>query len=290
MLLELAYGDAYGFGFEFADPKVVAEHNNPKKGYRPSPKGTAKAGCYSDDAQMSIGMADFMLDKKTPKTSVFLARFFLLAFKRDPRPGYSQGFYNILKECKNGTELVQKILPHSRKNGGAMRAIPCGLLHDPEEVVDLAMWQASLTHATRDGMNAAAAAALLAWGCRQGCDPGYLPTLLNDWLPIYKWDEPHVGPVTTYGIQTVRAALTVLVNTSALTDVLKESVAFTGDVDTVAAIAMGAASLSPYYDKALPKAIRSGLEDGPYGKSYLVDLDARLMAAFPGRLAVAASD
>jgi ADP-ribosylglycohydrolase len=222
-----------------------------------------------------------MLDTKSPRTSVYLARSFVQAFRRDPRQGYSQGFYDLLKTFKNGTEFVQKIRPTSKKNGGAMRSIPCGLLPTPEAVMDRAMWQASLTHATRDGMNAAAAAALLAWGCRQGCDPSYLPLLLNDWLPTYHWEQPHSGPVSTDGIETVRAALEVLVQVNSLSGVLRESVHFTGDVDTVAAIAMGAASLSPHYRPDVPRAIEYGLEGGTYGKDYLRALDAKLLQAFP---------
>jgi len=49
-------------------------------------------------------------------------------------------------------------------------------------------------------------------------------------------------------------------------------------VDSVAAIAMGLASLSAEYVSDIPATLVEGLEDGEYGRSYLQALDARLAA------------
>jgi len=56
-------------------------------------------------------------------------------------------------------------------------------------------------------------------------------------------------------------------------------VPWVGEVDTVAAVAMSAASLSPRITDDLDRALYDGLEDGPYGKRYLAALEARLFAA-----------
>jgi hypothetical protein len=58
-------------------------------------------------------------------------------------------------------------------------------------------------------------------------------------------------------------------------------VAYTGDVDTVAAVALGAASCAQDVEQDLPQALLDGLEGGPYGKAYLSALDARLAELCP---------
>jgi ADP-ribosyl-[dinitrogen reductase] hydrolase len=65
---------------------------------------------------------------------------------------------------------------------------------------------------------------------------------------------------------------------NSLAALLKRCVDFTGDVDTVAAVALGAASCAVEYAQDLPGGLIAGLEDGPWGAACLRDLDARLMA------------
>lgn len=281
MMVSMAIGDAYGAGFEFAPGLVVAEHND-LSGYRPHPKGTIKPGKYTDDTQMAMALAEWMLER-TEKTNntVYLARQFLVAFHRDPRKGYADGFYHVLKGCDSGTKLLQTLRPTSRKAGGAMRAAPCGLLESAEEVIDLAMWQASITHATREGMLGAAGAALLVWACRQGCDRGYLGQMLEDLLPGCRWTDPWQGYVSGQALATVRAALTAVMSHSNMSAILQESVAYTGDTDTVAAIAMAAGALHPDIVQDLPTCLVSGLENQKYGFTYLQELDDKLLAKFP---------
>jgi ADP-ribosyl-[dinitrogen reductase] hydrolase len=64
--------------------------------------------------------------------------------------------------------------------------------------------------------------------------------------------------------------------------VLKNSIAFTGDVDTVATIAMAAASVSSRIcaNEDLPPWLVDGLENGQYGRDYLIDLDKQLDAKY----------
>lgn len=280
MLLEMAIGDAFGAGREYADPAEVAANNDGKTYVQHKRWEDLTPGRYTDDTQMAVGLAEFLLSGK-PMNTITLARSFVAVFKRDQRAGYAGGFYKLLKSVKNGTELMQQISPYSDKSGGAMRAAPCGLLATVDEVRDLAMWQASVTHATRDGMNAAAASALLVYACRQGCDQGYLPSFLNDTVPGYRWDDLWQGPVGAPGIQAVRAALTALVDGSSLSDILVRSIAFTGDVDTVAAIALAAASTHPSIRSDLHSDLYQGLENGAYGFSFLKKMDAALLKAFP---------
>jgi ADP-ribosylglycohydrolase len=280
MLVELAVGDAYGAGREFADPQLV-EATNDGVTYLQHPlhKGL-RPGRYTDDTQMSIGLSEFLLAKQ-PTTYVMLARYFVWAFKRDPRVGYSQRFYEFLVKVKNGTDFVQNLVPVSDKSGGAMRAAPCGLMSTIEEAVDLATWQAALTHASRDGLAAAQAAAALVWACRHGCDTGYLGAFLCDVVPGHGWDTPWEGPVSSAGLPVVKAALAAVMDNTSMLAALKQSIAYTGDVDTVGALAMAAASVHPAYQQDLPQVLYDGLEKGEYGRKYLEHLDEALMQRFP---------
>ena len=79
---------------------------------------------------------------------------------------------------------------------------------------------------------------------------------------------------------STRAALTALNRASRLSDLLGDCVAFTGDVDTVATIALAAASHATDIEQDLPAHFYSTLENGPYGRNYLEALDQQLLRRF----------
>jgi len=289
MFLEAAIGDAYGAGFEYADPAVVRAENDPRKGYR---QHRVPKGCYTDDTQMAIALAFVMLKSDwRDVTATDLANQFMAQFRADPRIGYSGKFQEILTEItalmtkfgKNlgGPEFLRRIRPNSAKSGGAMRAWPCGLLPTLEDAIDFSMFQASLTHATREGMDAAAAVATLVWCCRQGYDGDMISETLDARVPGYAWEIPWKGPVGSSGIAAVKAAVTAVNYSASMVEILRESVAFTGDVDTVACIALAAASVHPDIINDLPKILYQGLEKGKYGLQFLKDLDSRMLKQFP---------
>ena len=289
MMVSLALGDSFGLSFEYASPEFVTRFNHPEQGYVQHPKyKKIKPGQFSDDTQFSIAIAELLLSGQ-PHTAMNLAMHLVRSFQRDPRTGYSGNFYKVLCDCTApgntlwiaAHKFLITIVPHSNKSGGAMRAAPCGLLKEPAEVVDTALWQASITHATKDGMASAAAAALLVWACRHNCDPGFLPSFLSDHLPGYPWAEPWFRKVGSPGLESVRAALTALMQHDNMLDLLKACIAFTGDVDTVATICLAAASLHPQIEQNLPEPLFDKLENGKYGRDFLVELDRKLMAKFP---------
>ena len=282
MLYEFAIGDAYGAGFEMAPAEFVVTYNNPELGYVKHPTHNIKPGAYTDDTQMSLGLAEWLLSKEL-KTSVQLARSFVSAFKRDPREGYAAFFYDLLCKVENGTQMLQQIVPGSKRSGGAMRATPCGLCKTLEEAINLAMFQASLTHATQSGMASAAAVAALVWYCRNTKKPNLakLPTFLQKHLPQVDWKAPVQTTIPNDGVQVVLAVLQVLSDSASMEEVLKNSVAFTGDVDTVAAIAMAVASFCHSIQQDIPEVLVDGIEDGAFGSAYLKKLDRDLEKAFP---------
>jgi ADP-ribosyl-[dinitrogen reductase] hydrolase len=277
MLIEIAIGDAYGAGFEYASDKLVREQNDLSR-YVQHPRHAIKPGCYTDDTQMSIAIVEAMLAgfKWTPE---LLADRFVNAFKRDPREGYASAFHQLLTEIRDGDEFLARIRPNSEKSGAAMRAGPIGLYPTIQDVLKQAARQAALTHDTPLGIRAAQAAALMTHYCRFQLGPkNQLGKFLEEHVPGEPWSFPWTGKVDHLGVMSVRAAVTALQASDRMTDLLRACIAFTGDVDTVASIALAAGSTSRDIEQDLPQHLHDGLERGPYGYDFLKELDERLLS------------
>ena len=276
MILELAIGDAYGAGFEYVRDRRFIKNNNDLSSYIKHPRHNRKKGVYTDDAQMSIAIAELILeeDKWTPE---LIASKFLEVFHRDKRGGYAGGFQAFLKKTKSGKEFIENIRPTSDKSGAAMRSGPIGVYATIEEVISRSNQQASITHNTRDGKNAAIVASLMThyflYDLGPKSDlPGFLCKNVEG-----KWDEPWRGEVGSRGWMSVRAAITSITKNNSLSSILKSSVAWTGDTDTVATIALAAASCSDEIVKDIPEVLIKNLENRKYGRDYLISLDKKLM-------------
>ncbi len=206
MLLELAVGDAYGAGFEYASEMVV--RYNDLSRYVKHPRHNIQPGCYTDDTQMSIAIAEVIVSGE-PWTPQVLADTFVEVFKRDPREGYAGRFYEFLKRVRDGQQFLAEIEPTSDKSGAAMRACPIGVFPTIEEVIDRCTVQAKLTHDTPDGIAAAHAAALMSHYFLYERGPkAQLGHFLEDRVPGYPWAESWKGKVKSKGWMSVRAAIT----------------------------------------------------------------------------------
>jgi ADP-ribosylglycohydrolase len=276
MLLELAVGDAYGAGFEYAAPDVIGQHNTATH-YIKHQKHAIPPGCYTDDTQMSLAIAEALVSGEA-WTPANLARRFVEVFRRDPRQGYAGRFYAFLQEVGSGDEFLAKIRPESDKSGAAMRAAPLGVLTTIGQVAERCRVQAALTHNTPDGINAAIAAALMTHYFLYDLGPTERLGSFLEGEVSGDWSVPWTGKVGPKGWMSVRAAITAVARNQRLSDLLVDCVAFTGDVDTVATIALAAASCSREYEQDLPENLVLMLENGTYGRDYLVELNARLMA------------
>lgn len=280
MLLELAIGDAYGFGFEYCDENLS---HNTLKGYvrhrkHMRPGTGTNPGDYSDDTQMSIAIAELLVER-ADWTPLNIAKKFVEVFRRDPLKGYSGSFYDFLRRTVTGEEFLANIRPDSDKSGGAMRAAPIGVLPHLSQVKQFAEIQAAVTHNTPDGIRAAQASALMThFFLHRSDDPTELPYFIAKQVEAgdYRWDEPYSGPVGSKGHMSVRAAITAVSENRSLSGCLKACIAFSGDVDTVATIAMAAASCCRDYRYDLPQVLVDQLQNRTYGRDYLNNLNNRL--------------
>ncbi len=278
MLCEIAIGDAYGAGFEFSD-RLKIVHFNTLAGYVKHELGIG-AGHYTDDTQMSIAVSEVLLSGKAVSSDAF-AQAFVDCYKRDPRKGYAKGLQELLDGCADGAALRQRIRPESRRNGAAMRSVPLGLIPEKSALAQAARAQAVVTHHTTEGVLSSHVVALmthfLLYDRAALID---LPTLIEretGFVLATDWDSE----VACDAIQTLHAVNTALQRNISMAALLRDCVNFGGDVDSVAAIAMGVASVSSEYIWDIPDVLTLGLEDQAYGRKFLTQLDAALAAKFP---------
>ena len=85
MLLEIAVGDAYGAGMEYVEPEYTLEHNH-LRSYVAHPRHTIAPGAYTDDTQLSIAIAEAIVDD-APWTREEIADRFVAVFKPRPAAG-----------------------------------------------------------------------------------------------------------------------------------------------------------------------------------------------------------
>jgi ADP-ribosylglycohydrolase len=209
-----------------------------------------------------------------------IVRHWLTVFHRDPRDGYARRFQEFLETHNTVEQFLADIRPESDRSGAAMRVGPIGYISDTNRVIEMATVQAEITHRTKGGVDSAVVAALMAWYCHHAAGPRHqLPAFLAARVGGHPWQQRWKGRAGVVGLECVAAALTALVEHDSLTAILTRCIEFGGDVDSVAAIAMAAASGCGDIKQDLPQHLLEGLENGPFGRDYLIALDSRVRAA-----------
>jgi ADP-ribosylglycohydrolase len=241
-------------------------------------------GMYTDDTQMSIALAELLLVTDKDWNLFMVADAFLTAFKRDPRKGYAGRFQAFLEEQTSGNSFVANIIPTSDKSGSSMRSAVMGLIPDEARLYELTQLQAELTHNTHNGVASALAVAYAShfFYYRKGKKEelfDYLKSRVGLWIQPSFADWK--GKVKVLGVECVRAAFTALMRNNKISDLLVDCISFTGDVDTVAAIACPIASVCDEMGQDLPQNLIDRLENKAYGRDYIKALDKKLAERFP---------
>jgi ADP-ribosyl-[dinitrogen reductase] hydrolase len=181
MLVQQAIADAYGLGFEFK-PKETFAQNDLSQFHRHGYYYEIAPGCYSDDTQRAIANIETVLEHGPRATAEQYADMYVSCFRRDPRLGYSKGYFMLLKSSYNGTDLMQKINPTSDRGGAVMGVTPLGRLPNISDVIFAATTQASVTHNTEIGLLAAKCGALCAHFSFRNVEPSKLRQHLYEHL------------------------------------------------------------------------------------------------------------
>lgn len=273
MLTEIAIADAYGAGFEFSSPHKVAACNDLSAFQKHELYDIQ--GKYTDDTQLTIAISEALLEKETPTKEDF-AKTILACFKRDPRPGYSKGFYEILSKSEEVADLLTSLNPDSERNGAAIRSAPIGYLANIERVTEIATIQASITHNTSIGIASSVTVATIShYGLHKALRVQDIPRILTA-HNLNQWDLNWSTAVSVNAFDTVSAALTCLLGNRSMSKLLTDCVDLCGDTDSVASIAIGLASCFSEYTNDLPSVLFESLDEPTYGTTYLDRLETSL--------------
>ncbi len=274
MLVYIAMADAYAVAVEYNN--ALEEKCLEFKEYLAHPTHGLRAGCYSDDTEMSVANTLALIQPNESLNKLIFADAYITEFQRSGRrKGYSRGFQGVLERVRTGKEMLDLIDPTSTKNGAAMRAVPIGALSNIGKVSEVASLQASITHDTPEGRFSARAVALMSHltlydsvsfsGLGEECQRYLLEEDRKYFGHVFTqpWSGGPVkaSPGTSVAIATVQAVVTVLAQEKSLTDILRQIIKWGGDTDSVAAIAWGIAS-ARYQHEKLPLFMERDLEGG----------------------------
>src|SRR3989338_1532836 len=200
-------------------------------------------GCYSDDTQMSIAVAEVIVGLRHSTGIMPNARDFVDAFvrvyKRDRRSGYSKAFQVFLDSVVDTDDFIKRIQSNvSEKNGSAMRAVPIGALPHPGQVLVVASIQARTTHNTYMGRFGSRPVALMSHFAlyeSAGFDKlseflmDYLHEEINTLIPNLRTRKR--GPVLQPVPNTIHAVFDLLTHSDSLFDVLRKAITMCFDTD-----------------------------------------------------------
>lgn len=298
LLLGMAIGDAFGARFEnLKRAEITLSHE--EELYR-------ERNRYTDDTQMAIGIAELLISDR-PFTRINLAEAFLAAYRRDPRPGYSDITRHMLEDSADGTSFLQSLpeeeIRMRKSDGAVMRALPLGVLADRREVIQNALISARITHGHPDSLAATVGIALIVHERYHQRKPFIeiirdFPEIIPE-LTSKNREYLHRIITTGWNVQTILqeyesygvpytesiillgAVIAILISFGEDPGrALKEAVLLGGDTDTTACIVLGAVCIHPGRENLAPFLIQN-LEDGPYGRGFLIELGNVLNWKYP---------
>ncbi|WP_375605447.1 ADP-ribosylglycohydrolase family protein [Flavobacterium davisii] len=278
MILQAAIGDAYGAGFEFQKQEFIDDTND-VTAYYPHGLYSEIYKRYTDDTQMAIAITELVLED-LDWTEERVAQKFVEVFHRDKRKGYSDRVYNALDQSNNGNEFMSNLTFQSSGNGSAMRAYPIGFVKDISMLLKCCEIQAKTSHNTIEGIQCAKRIALAVHFYRYGLDGKYdLIEFINTTLNEQETYEI-IAPIDMHGYPTTKAVIKLVSEATSMHQCLQEGISYGGDTDTVAALCMAILSQKTNCEKSLPAFLYDELENGLYGKEFLMNLDNKLEEKF----------
>lgn len=289
VLLGTAIGDALGVPFE---TKLV---NNPElnewdgKSFLGSEHHKLQPGQYSDDTQMSLMVAESLIENNGFNPDDLSARY-VDWMVSDRWRGHGKTTMMALQNIVAGKHWSESGIAGSQGNGTAMRAAPFGVYYrnDLKLLISVCKIDSAITHASEDAEAGSIAIALAAaYAVNQ--DLENLLDKICEHLPnskvkntVYSLDSlissEHITPAQALGVlgtkanvkETVPAALYCFLKFNNYYDAVVAAIRAGGDTDTTAAI-VGALFGAKDGMKAIDKSFHT-VED--FDK--LIELDSQL--------------
>ncbi|WP_048130888.1 ADP-ribosylglycohydrolase family protein [Methanolacinia petrolearia] len=300
MMLGIAIGDALGREYENIPRKEITIEKVPE-GYA---KGT---GIYTDDTQMSIAVAEAMISGK-PFEAETLALKFTEAYRRDRREGYSRETLSMLENSSTGEEFIasmtRKEKAARRSDGAAMRAVPIGLFPGTGDVIRNAIINSEISHAHQHAISASVAIALASHyfyydrGPRKNIIEYIMLHMEHKWPNICSYlktvnelegfdHETILGEYADYGppytdAKPVLGAVLFIIkmHSDNPLEAIQETLSLGGDADTTLSMVLGII-MTDHPAGTLPEKLVRDLENGKFGRDYLLKLGKELDRRFP---------
>lgn len=295
MLIEIAIADAFGAPFEFdSKERIMREFDfgqYAKHGLSSFRLGKKERGIYTDDTQMSIAIANHMLNG-SPMTHEEYAGYFYNQYKEDKRDGFRFGFSKRMRDGLERDSIESFIeycagLNTRNSNGCVMRAVPLGLYPDVDTVKKAAILQASLTHPTLECLIATQAIALTAHYFYHNLHLTnvHFPWWIGEKLGIGEWHHVELawkkGEVECDALMTASFCINNTLYEFNMRNALENAIKVGGDVDSTAAISLGLLSLKEQHVNDLDQNLYDMLENGKFGRDYIIKLDQELLNKYP---------
>ena len=139
--------------------------------------------------------------------------------------------------------------------------------------------QAVVSHDTEEGIICAKRIALIVHYYVYDIQGVSLINFLNRFLPTQSSFEI-VSPIDMHGYPTTNAIINIVSGANNMRDCLSDCINYGGDTDTVAALCMAILSVKKDSQHNLPKFLYNDLENGDFGRDYLIDIDKKLRLKF----------
>lgn len=290
VLLGTAVGDALGVPFEkkLVNFEGLVEWDG--KTYLGSEHYGLKPGQYSDDTQMSLMVAESLIENHGFNPDDLAARYMDWLVSGRAR-GYGKTTLMAIQNLQAGKHWSESGIAGSMGNGTAMRAAPFGVYfrNDLYSLVNICKIDAAITHASDDAAAGSIAVALAA-AYAVNDDMDNLLEKIWKVLPdckvksaIYSLDSlissEHITPAQALRVlgtkadvrETVPSALYCFLKFDTYHAGIVAAIKAGGDADTTAAI-VGGLFGAKLGRKGIDTTIASGVED--YDK--LIELDSQL--------------
>lgn len=257
VLLGTAVGDALGVPFEsmlINNPALLAWDGN---SFGDSIYHKLSPGQYSDDTQMSLMVAESLIDNKGFNPEDLSARYVDWIVSKRAR-GYGKTTLMAVQNLLNGKSWSDSGVLGSHGNGTAMRAAPFGVYFrdDLDTLVKVVKIDSSITHVSEDAEAGAIAIAIAtAYAANDNWElDGFIDNIC-EFLPESKVkksifslssliDNPNITPQQALRIlgtkpdvkETVPAALYCFMKFNTFHSGVEAAIRAGGDTDTTAAI------------------------------------------------------
>ena len=290
VLLGTAVGDALGVPFEtkLANHELLVTWDG--QSYLGSEHHRLKPGQYSDDTQMSLMVAESLIENHAFNPDDLAERYVDWIVSGRAR-GYGKTTLLAVQNLVNGKHWSESGIAGSYGNGTAMRAAPFGVYfrNDLQSLISICKMDSSITHASDEAEAGSIAIGVAAYYAVNRETEGLLDELWRI-LPdskvkstIYSLDSlidsPYITPEQALRVigtkadvrQTVPAALYCFLKFDSYHEAVLAAIKAGGDTDTTAAI-VGALFGAKFGMKGINRDLIRSVEES----DRLVELDSQL--------------